>query len=372
MLGLAHEDGDLAAREQARDAIVRLAAVARRSGLGHLTLQTCHRIELYWSGALPLDEATVPLAEGRLVHREGEAALAHLVAVTTGRRSVVLGEAEILGQVRTAWRTARSASLSSRPLDRVMRRVIAAARRVRRVAPIASDHASVAEALVHHAMARATAARPQVLVLGGGEAARGAVAAVRRLRPDAPVLVAARRSTQAEAIAEVHGAVAVAWDRWPSLVAVADVVIAATAARHAIVGEAALSGCHRGLVLADLGAPRNVDPAVRAWPQVALLDLDDLGAMATTIAPERLAATDRAIAAEVAAIRDDLDSGRDAILATMHASADRVALAEAEQAVADLGLTGDAAAALRLAMRRAVRKALFPASRHLRQQAGEE
>lgn len=371
MLGLAHEDGDLASRERACDAIADLAAVARRNGIGHLILQTCHRVELYWAGALPLDHATVALAEGRLVHREGEAALAHLVAVASGRRSVVLGEAEILGQVRTAWRTAREAALSSRALDRVMHRVIAGARRVRRAAPLAGDHASVAEALVHHALARATAARPQVLVLGGGEAARGAVAAVRRRRPDALILVAARRGPQAQAIATSHGAVAVAWERWPTLVAVTDVLVAATAARHVIVDGAALNGCHRGLVLADLGAPRNVDPALRAWPQLAMLDLDDLGAMASTTSPERLAAADQAIATEVAAIRDDLDSGRDALLATMHASADRVALAEADRVVADLGLVGDEATALRVAMRRAVRKALYPASRHLKQHMRE-
>lgn len=367
-LGVSHHQADIATRERLAATVAGLAHLARSHGLPHITLATCNRVELYWLGTLPLDDHHPALREEQFRFRTGLEALQHLIGVAAGRDSQIMGEAEILGQVRRAWALGREAGTTSPKLDARIRRALAAARRIRREFPLAGHARSVADASIHLALRHLEAPAPSVVVLGAGEAAVGAIRALQGQRPGARIVAVARRVDRAERVALATGTSAAPWDRVEALLAEADLVVAATAAPVAILTDAMVAAADRPLVLVDLGAPRNVDPAVRRRPGVVLFDLDDLRAAAcpapAAAADDLMMQIDGRIDREARAIENARLSP---LLASMHAEADRLAAAEADALIDALGVSDLAARELvRRATRRLVRRALFPASRTLR------
>jgi len=240
----------------------------------------------------------------------------HLFQVASGLRSAVLGETEVLGQVRRAAERAAAERTVGPVLQELFRRAVQAGRRVRSATAIARGSLSlshVANELVAERLGGVEGRR--VVVVGAGEMGASVAAAIGRGGAD--VVVANRTYGRARAAAEAVGGRGVGLDELPAELHVADAVVTCNGGTVAVLEPAMLGPVLRGrreagqgdLVIVDLGMPRNVDPAVRGVDGVVVLDLDDLRVRADRAMEGRraeLGAADAIIRAEVDKYREDL------------------------------------------------------------------
>jgi glutamyl-tRNA reductase len=282
---VAFVSGEGAAREAARAAGVPEA----------LVLSTCNRVEVYAAGPrVALDGAADRLIEFLAARADvsvdrlrahahvqtGAAAARHLCRVAAGLDSVMLGETQIVGQLKRAAAEARADRALGGALQRLVCTALAAGRRARaRLAPVTGP-TSVAQAAVRAIGGAPALAGRVVVVLGAGETA----AEVLRLAESAGakrLVVVNRSAARAQALAWRHGAESEAWEARSLVLATADVIFACTSAPSPVVTLSHLSadvaGPPRGpRLVVDLGVPRNVEPDVGALPGVALWDVDAL------------------------------------------------------------------------------------------------
>lgn len=296
-LGLNHQTAPLALRERvALDAGQLPAALA---GLGAVpgveeaaVLSTCNRTEVYAQVAegregavaewLAQHHGLAPEALGDYLyeHRD-EDAVRHLFRVATGLDSLVLGEPQILGQVKEAWQAARSQQRLRTPLDRLFQQSFQVAKRVRTDTRIGAHPVSVAYAAVR--LARQVFSeldRATVLLVGAGDtielAARHLVdAKAKRL------LVANRTLEHAQTLASRHGGYALPLSELERHLPEADIVITATASREPVLRRAAVQSAlktrkHRPIFMLDLAVPRDIEASVAELPDVYLYTVDDL------------------------------------------------------------------------------------------------
>ena len=384
VVGLSHHTAGIQLREQLAFTQAEAGAWLQgqaAAGRTALLLSTCNRCEIYWTGGPDLEAwfrdfaltRGVPVDEA-LLRLDGEEAVRHLFAVTAGLDSQILGEAEVLGQVRRAYDAAREAGTTNRLIDTILSAALVAGRRVRRETMLGRHPASMGSAAVDVAGSVTPLAQARVLVLGAGEVAEGVLKALRGRT--AGTALANRRLERAAPLASAFGAVAGEWDALDAMLAAADVVFVGTAAGGPVLGAAqlaeALGGSGRKVAVFDLAVPRNVDPAARDVPGVQLFDLDDLqqlrcpveGFTSPTIAHARrlleqeLDRLDAALRARAAAPR----------LAELHRMATRLAEEEAEAALAQLGTLSERERLVVRAMaERLVRRVLYPVSRAVRE-----
>ena len=296
-LGLNHQTAPVSLREK-----LAITPSALSDVLGDLTTQqgvveaavlsTCNRTEIYCrveAGAEHLPEHWLAqfgqLRPDQLDtylyrHRDGEA-VRHLFRVATGLDSMVLGEPQILGQVKEAWQAARASGALKTPLDRLFQQTFAVAKRARTDTRIGAHPVSVAFAAVRLAQ-RVFSALDQatVLLIGAGDtielAARHlADHKVKRL------LVANRTLEHAQALASRFGGVALPLDDLERHLAEADIVLSATASREPILRREAVKQAlrqrrHRPMFLLDLAVPRDIEPAISELDDVFLYSVDDL------------------------------------------------------------------------------------------------
>ncbi|MBS0216147.1 MAG: glutamyl-tRNA reductase [Proteobacteria bacterium] len=294
-LGLNHQTAPVALRERVAfagdafaPALTALRALPQVEEV--VLLSTCNRTEVYAVG----EDAAPAIAEWLATHaaestdlhaylyrhQEGDAAR-HLFRVAAGLDSLVLGEPQILGQVKDAWSLARSNGAMGSQLDRLFQQAFATAKRARTDTAIGANPVSVASAAVK--LARDSFARPQdstVLLIGAGEtielAARHLVQAnVRRL------LIANRTLAHAQTLATAHGGYALPLDELDRHLAEADIVFSATASQQPILHrpqvEAALATRkHRPMLLVDLAVPRDIAADVAELRDVFVYTVDDL------------------------------------------------------------------------------------------------
>ena len=257
-----------------------------------MILSTCNRTELYVgvaAGAEQLPQAWLSrhrhLTPGKLDeflyrHDERDAAR-HLFRVATGLDSMVLGEPQILGQVKDAYQLAREAHTLKAPLDRLLQHTFAVAKRVRTETRIGAHTVSVAYTAVRLAeQVFADLREACVLLIGAGDtielAARHlADKQVRRL------IVANRTLETAQDLAGRYGGYAVALADLPQHLAEADVVVSSTAARapvvtRAMVEQALAARRRRPMFMVDIAVPRDIEPTVAELPDVYLYGIDDL------------------------------------------------------------------------------------------------
>lgn len=296
-LGLNHLTAPVALRERvAIDAAATapaLAELAAQPGVDEaLILSTCNRTELYCSvqaGAEDVPRTWLhthnQMTPGRLDeflyrHTDGDA-VRHVFRVATGLESMVLGEPQILGQVKDAWRAARSAHTLHTPMDRLLQNAFAVAKRVRTETQIGTGPVSVAFTAVRLAeRAFADLRQSCVLLIGAGDTIELAVRhlverGVRRL------IVANRTTETAQALVQPVGGYAIALGDLAKHLPEADIVLSATASRTPILDattlrEALRKRRHRPMLLIDLAVPRDIDPAVADLPDVFLYTIDDL------------------------------------------------------------------------------------------------
>ena len=277
-------------------------------------LSTCNRTELYLveNTGDAFDQTCAVLA-ARLgedispfvyVHRDRDA-VGHLFTVAAGLDSMVLGEAQIHGQVKTAWEQCRGES--GPLLNRMFQSALMAASRAREETGIGRGAASVSSAAVQVAkkIFGGLSGR-RAMILGAGDAAELALSCL--LSEGVKVAIVANRTHErAQALAEQHGATALHYDHcWESLRDV-DVLLCSTAAPVPVVTldrvrENVEARGGRPLCILDIALPRDVDPAVGELDNVFLYDLDDLKSAAAANLERReedVPAAQRIIAAEV-------------------------------------------------------------------------
>jgi glutamyl-tRNA reductase len=232
------------------------------------------------------------------------AAVAHLFSVVSGLDSAVLGESEILGQVRGAWEQAVAEGAAGSGMNMLFRHAIEVGKRVRTETSIGRHTTSVSHAAVELAEARlGSLTDRRVLVLGAGDMGEGMALALSRAGA-AEVLVANRTRARAEELAEKVGGRAVSVVDLPAALAGVDVLLTSTGASSVLVDHGDLAPvvtarAERPLLIIDVAVPRDVDPAVAELPGVELLDMDDLRAFADAGVAERRR--------EVAGVRDLID-----------------------------------------------------------------
>lgn len=355
----------------------------RRAGHSSLLLSTCNRCELYWSGDYDLEPWFRRLAQARgvgdgnsLLRHDGLDAIRHLFVVTAGLDSQILGETEILGQVRRAYDAARAAGVTTRGMDLILSAALSAGRRVRCETMLGRHPASVSSAAVDLIAERwgGFDSRP-VLVLGAGEAAEGVLRALSE-RGASSVTLLNRRPGRARALAEAWGAQMGGWEDLERRLESADLVLVATASARPVIslthlGRAAMARKHRTLFVIDLSVPRNVEPAARTINGIELFDLDDLQRLccpAAGIASAALDEAERLLEDELARLGLNL-RGRDVApkLAELHRLGVEMAEQESAWALARLGgLSEPDREVVRQMADRLVRRVLYPVSRNLR------
>ncbi len=377
-VGVSHHTAPVGLRERFAVASSRmpevLAAARARAGGEAMLLSTCNRVEWYLAAPHPEEAAASAsaffLAEGDASSRAavrvryGADAVRHLFRVTSGLDSMLIGEAQILGQVRAAFAAARAAGTAGTHLDALLRAALEAGRRVRRESGIGRAADSVPRAAVTHArrVLGALAGR-RVLVIGAGQMAEAIVRALARAGCD-HVVIANRTPEAARLLAAEAGGAVGCFDRLEDEVRRADIVIASAASPRVILGAdqiaAAIGGRRSPLLVVDIAVPRNVDPRSRELAGVHLYDIDDLQGAGSALSGSPLAErAERLVEAEVAAFLR-ARAARSAAGAIAAACAEAEAIVEQEWARARsrLALGPAEEDVVRAVLRRVARKIL--------------
>lgn len=277
-----------------------------------LLISTCNRVEVYGVGK-PGADATAQvrrfLAENRgqkpaavadvLYDFRGSDAVRHVFRVASALDSLVLGEAQILGQLKQAYGVAGGAGTSGPVLGRCLERAFGVAKRVRTETAIArgaSNVSTVAVELAHRVFG--DLAGKSVLVVGAGK--MSTLAARHLYANGAKHIVVTNRSPQkAEALADDIDGIAKPWEHLPELLAEADVVISSTGAREPILTKALFKKVtkarrYRQLVVIDIAVPRDAEPVIGDLENVFLYDIDDLEKVVASNLAERAKAAEHA------------------------------------------------------------------------------
>lgn len=368
--------------------------LSTREHLGEVVvLSTCNRTEVYalaerFHGAYSdvrrfFSELafTGPddLADHLYVHYDHEA-VEHLFSVAAGLDSDVLGEAEILGQVKRAWEQAGEEQASGPILNLLFRHALETGKRARTETGIARGTASVSHAAVEMAAEHlGSLAGARVLVLGAGEMAEGMATALQAAGV-VEVLVANRTWRKARALADRVGGEAVRYADLPAALTSVDVMLTSTGATVPVVEHddfAPIMEARHGrpLLIVDIAVPRDVDPTVGTLPGVTLLDMDDLRRFAQSGVDRRsheMAAVREIINQEIERYRS-ASSARSAapVVRALHQWADDVRTAELARFDSRLdGLDARQREAVELLARGLVNKLLHRPTVTLKEHAG--
>jgi glutamyl-tRNA reductase len=248
-------------------------------------LQTCHRVEAYVvtgdpaSGRRALAAAGFDPAGGGAVSMGHEESLRHLLRVAAGLESLVIGEDQILGQIRDAYDTARDAGGIDHVLRQAVTKAIHVGERARTETAINEGATSLGTAAVRLVERKTDVAGASALVVGAGE--MGTLAAKAFAAAGAEELVVANRTVErAERVADAVDAPTetTTLDVARELAADADVVVAATASPEYVLDEGAFAGAGETVVV-DLAQPRDVPPDASDYGGVSVHDLDALEAV---------------------------------------------------------------------------------------------
>jgi glutamyl-tRNA reductase len=390
VVGVSHHTAPLGIRERFAFSPAELALLLKREHAGNrsaLLLSTCNRCELYWGGdqdsefwfrEFAANRGVTP--EDALIRLDGPDAVRHLFAVAAGLDSQIVGETEILRQVRAAHDAARAAGTTTREMDAIFSAALSAGRRVRSETLLGRHPASVSSAAVDVAASSRIGGLGQcrAVVLGAGEAAEGVLRALRQHGVERPHLLN-RNLVRAGALAAAWRAEAHPWEALDELLREADLLVVATAASRPVISAPQLAQAaefreREPLIVIDLAVPRNVEPTARAVAGVLLYDLDDLQRLrcpAAETASAALSEAERILTEEIDRLEQNLRARAAAPrLAELHRIGAEIAEQEAAWALSQLAeLSDQEREVVREMADRLVRRVLYPASRSLREEA---
>ncbi len=323
-VGLSHHTAPVSVLERATlpdDVIDKLLRDIVSSGYADeaVVLATCNRVEMYADVAafhggvtalsellsrhcgIDINELTAHLC----VHYE-ERAVQHLFSVACGLESMVVGEGQILGQIKAALGRAQAQGSAGRVLNELFQHALRVGKRAHSETEI--DRAGQSLVTVALAQAERELGPPKAshaLVVGAGSMSALAATTLRRAG-FGRITVANRTYERAARLAASVGGQAAPLERVPTLLAEADLVLSCTGASGLVITAAqvaaAVAGRDRPLVLLDMALPRDIDPAARELPGVSLVDLERLGDVAADEhGGSGLVETQRIVRAEVAA-----------------------------------------------------------------------
>jgi glutamyl-tRNA reductase len=301
LVGLNHRTAPVEVRERVSytaEQASRAASELRSRGILEetLVLSTCNRSEVYGVPPETSRESAAGLSSFlsefhkvqpdvlnvSLYHHYDRQAVRHLFRVSAGLDSMLLGEAEILGQVREAYKFAYEQGATGPVLNRMFQAALEVGKRVRSETELGTRPMSVASAGVKLAerifgkLGQRTA-----LVLGAGTISEQVMLQLRD-RGIGHLLMMNRSRERAEKLATEFGGTAVSWGEWAEALKTPDVIVSSVTAEEPILErvilECAMSArSNRALFIMDLGLPRNIDPAAAEIYNVYLYNLDDLG-----------------------------------------------------------------------------------------------
>lgn len=297
LVGLNHRSAPVTIREKAAIITRRLRdslEMLRSFVPGGVILSTCNRTEVYTVAGSDNQTATVSLNFLQdyldIAHHtlrlytyslEGKTAVEHLFHVTCGLDSMVIGEYEVLGQVRQALEAAEEAGMVNLPLRRLFQSAIRTGRRVREETEISKNALSVSSVAIELASeALGDLADCKMLVIGAGEAGRLAARAAKE-RGTSQIIVASRTLERASKLAAELGGLPINMSSLEKELPACDLVVTCAGAPHYVVDipsvEAAMKQRPESpLVIIDIAVPRNVTPAVAQINNVLLYNIDDL------------------------------------------------------------------------------------------------
>lgn len=333
--GLSHRTAAVDVRERFAIAPGALpAATARLRGVPGVAeavvLSTCNRVEFYAAVEAPVGSTGVRRRAGEVFREyfaaeahggagrdgldcfyqhEGPGSVEHLFRVVSGLDSMVVGETEIAGQVKDAYGAASAQGVTGRVLNRLFQRAFRVAKEVRTQTGVGRGAVSVGSVAVDLAERLfGDLGDRKTLILGAGDTGER-VARSLRSRGARSIFVSNRSFERAAALATELDGEAIRFERWERAAADADILIASTAAPHAVVTRAQvaplmdLRAADRPLFIIDLAVPRDVEPAVNELEGVYLYDIDSLEAIARqarAVREQELAVGERLIAGHVA------------------------------------------------------------------------
>jgi glutamyl-tRNA reductase len=268
-------------------------------------LSTCNRVEIYAVIESPEQQAAAqlrrflleyhqcqePLTDSLYCHADSRG-LEHLFQVACGLDSMVLGETEILGQLKKAYDTALRLKHTGSRLNKIFQKAFNVAKQIRTETNIQRGSLSVASVAVDLAGKIFSSLAPHpVMVLGAGETGEKTARALRS-RGAQTILVSNRSYERAAALALELGGRAVRFEDWAAEFPAIDIVISSTAAPHCILTRSALEGFmkarkNRPLLLIDIAVPRDIEPDAKLLENVYLYNIDDLQEIAADCLRQR-------------------------------------------------------------------------------------
>lgn len=295
-LGINHHLAPVALRErvafppermiEALDALVRTRQVSEV-----VILSTCNRTELYGASEAPEALAdwlaewhgiALPEIAAQMFSLFGADAVRHVFRVASGLDSMVLGETQILGQMKQAVRQAEEAGTLGAQLHKLFQKTFSVAKEVRTRTGVGAHTVSMAAAAVELSeRIFATVREQNVLFVGAGQMIERAAAHFAASAP-ARLTVSNRSLARAEALAQSYGGDALALERLPEALSAYDIVVTSTASPEPIIGRAMVERAlkarrYRPVVMVDLGVPRDIASEVAALDDVYLYTVDEIG-----------------------------------------------------------------------------------------------
>jgi glutamyl-tRNA reductase len=295
-----------------------------------LILATCNRVEAYLSATSPLTTeqiarclmggAAAAIDDGSAFYRhEGEDCARHLFRVAAGLDSMVIGETEILGQVKKAYAQARESGSAGPLLHRLFQRAFRVAKQVRSRTDITRGAVSVGSVAVDLAVKIFGDLRERkILILGAGETSERTARALSS-RGVTDIRVSNRSFERAESLAELVRGRAVSFHEWTKQCAEIDILISSTSSEEPLLTPDILSPLirersDRPLFIIDIAVPRDVAPEVNEMDGVYLYDIDSLQSIAEqalALRREQIAAGERIIAEHVSDFQARFGRGHD-------------------------------------------------------------
>ncbi len=313
-LGLSHQTATVEVREKFAvpdsELPLAMACLGSKQGIAEsVIVSTCNRVEFYAASDDPaaalaalrhfIEEQRGPFVSAGMLDNiassvrtaepfyalAGADSINHLFRVVCGLESMIIGETEILGQVKKSYAAASGAGTTSRHLNKLFQRAFNVAKEVRTKTSITRGPVSVGSVAVDLAekiFGKLGACK--VMILGAGETSELTARAL-RARGVTSIIVSNRSYDRASALASELGGEAIRFEEWDSRFQDIDILVSSTAAPHAIVTAAKLSPVMRArssrpLFVIDLAVPRDVEPEVNGLEGVYLYDIDSLHTIA--------------------------------------------------------------------------------------------
>ncbi|MCL2643098.1 MAG: glutamyl-tRNA reductase [Candidatus Bathyarchaeota archaeon] len=329
-----------------------------------LILQTCNRIELYIvseKGEEMVNVAKQYLAKRSSLHYEeaynaietalDQEAYKHLIRITSGLESMVIGEEQVLNQIWDAYLEAEKAKTTGSILKHLFNRAMTVGRRIRDVTGISKGAVSVGSASVELAAnLLGKLEDKKILVMGAGETGTIVAKSLAR-RCLSPVLFANRTYSRAVTLAETLGGKAVKFDEFQEVLVDADVVICATSAPHLLLTKEIVAHStgqrtnQNDLIIIDISNPLNVEKTVQEISKVKLYTIDDLHLIAEKNLAERQKCVETAcnmIDKELVVLNDDLKKlSVRLIISSLLSEAEQIRQVELAKAISKLGDVDD-------------------------------